>query len=108
MRQIAHLLCACLGFILLAGGRVLAGSPTAYDELMGGGRMYVLDREDSVLEYRAFKPGETIKHNTTLRILPAGDSLTVGYLSDQDGGNGDGYRRQLAEDLSGSSAHSRN
>ncbi|UNI16145.1 hypothetical protein JDV02_002611 [Purpureocillium takamizusanense] len=41
-----------------------------------------------------------IKAGTELRILCAGDSITLGTLSDTDGGDGNGYRRQLQADLS--------
>jgi len=45
-----------------------------------------------------------IKAGTELRILCAGDSITLGTLSQTDGGDGDGYRRQLQADLSSESA----
>ncbi|GJN73332.1 hypothetical protein PLICBS_007410 [Purpureocillium lilacinum] len=41
-----------------------------------------------------------IKAGTELRILCAGDSITLGTLSQTDGGDGNGYRRQLQADLS--------
>ncbi|KAI9166832.1 Multidomain esterase [Paramyrothecium foliicola] len=34
-----------------------------------------------------------------LRVLCAGDSITVGFLSDHDGGDGNGYRLQLRDRL---------
>ncbi|KPM44206.1 hypothetical protein AK830_g2370 [Neonectria ditissima] len=45
-------------------------------------------------------PGEAVKPGTELRILCAGDSITSGWLSDDDGGNGNGYRLPLRDDLS--------
>ncbi|KAM4066890.1 GDSL-like lipase/Acylhydrolase family protein [Hirsutella rhossiliensis] len=44
--------------------------------------------------------GEAIKPGTELRILCAGDSITVGTFSDTDGGDGNGYRLRLRNDLS--------
>ncbi|UZP45216.1 hypothetical protein NXS19_013028 [Fusarium pseudograminearum] len=54
-----------------------------------------------ILKYKETEPGEAVKRGTELRILPVGDSITVGYLSDRNGGDGDGYRRQLKKDISG-------
>jgi hypothetical protein len=54
-----------------------------------------------VLKYKEIKSGEAVKKGTELRILPVGDSITVGYLSDRKGGDGNGYRGQLKKDLSG-------
>lgn len=68
----------------------LIGYPTA---LPGPGR--------SVLQYRETEPGKSVKEGTKLRILPVGDSITVGFLSDRNGGDGNGYRGQLKDDLSG-------
>jgi hypothetical protein len=46
-------------------------------------------------------PGELqVAGGTDLRILTVGDSITVGYLSNQDGGDGNGYRLKLRDDLS--------
>ncbi|UPK97767.1 hypothetical protein LCI18_008702 [Fusarium solani-melongenae] len=53
-----------------------------------------------VLNYTATEPGRPVKPGTKLRILCAGDSITSGLKSEQDGGDGDGYRRQLQKDLS--------
>lgn len=53
------------------------------------------------LSFTAVASGTPVKPGTELRILPVGDSITVGYLSDQDGGDGNGYRLRLLEDLSG-------
>ncbi|PNY28211.1 Uncharacterized protein TCAP_01865 [Tolypocladium capitatum] len=44
--------------------------------------------------------GKAIKQGTELRILCAGDSITLGTLSDTAGGDGNGYRLQLRDDLS--------
>jgi hypothetical protein len=42
-----------------------------------------------------------VKQGTKLRILPVGDSITVGYLSDRDGGDGNGYLLRLRDKLKG-------
>ncbi|TQB75869.1 hypothetical protein MPDQ_001470 [Monascus purpureus] len=39
-------------------------------------------------------------HGLELRILPVGASITVGYRSNENGGDGNGYRLQLFKDLS--------
>ncbi|KAL0937195.1 bkrf1 encodes ebna-1 protein [Colletotrichum truncatum] len=52
------------------------------------------------LKYEATKPGQPVKPGTTLRILGVGDSITVGFLSDLDGGDGNGYRLKLRQNLS--------
>lgn len=51
-----------------------------------------------VLRYKETEKGEEVAGGTKLRILPVGDSITVGFPSD---GDGDGYRRQLKDSLSG-------
>ncbi|KAK2053351.1 GDSL-like Lipase/Acylhydrolase [Colletotrichum caudatum] len=51
------------------------------------------------LSFKYTKPGQAIKPGTTLRILGVGDSITVGYLSDMDGGDGNGYRLKLRDNL---------
>ncbi|KAM3517488.1 hypothetical protein NHJ13051_008947 [Beauveria bassiana] len=55
---------------------------------------------DTVMEFRNTPPGRKIESGVELRILPVGDSITVGFGS-EIGGDGDGYRRQLRDDLSG-------
>ncbi|KAI5458718.1 SGNH hydrolase-type esterase domain-containing protein [Mariannaea sp. PMI_226] len=55
---------------------------------------------DSPLNLTHPSPGKVIKSGTELRILCAGDSITLGRLSDQNGGDGNGYRYQLQQDLS--------
>lgn len=52
------------------------------------------------LIFKNTPPGKAIKRGTELRILPVGDSITYGFLSDQDGGDGNGYRLRLRDDLS--------
>ncbi|KXH27945.1 GDSL-like Lipase/Acylhydrolase [Colletotrichum nymphaeae SA-01] len=52
------------------------------------------------LRFKGIRPGQGIKPGTTLRILGVGDSITVGFLSDIEGGDGNGYRLKLREDLS--------
>ncbi|TLD18180.1 hypothetical protein PspLS_10484 [Pyricularia sp. CBS 133598] len=59
----------------------------------------------SILRYRGTSPGQAVKPGTDLRILCAGDSITVGFLSDQNGGDGNGYREQLRENLSSKSSY---
>jgi hypothetical protein len=48
-----------------------------------------------VLRYKHTQPSRQVQEDTELRILPIGDSITVGFLSDTHGGDGDGCRRQL-------------
>lgn len=57
-------------------------------------------KDTEVLKYKGTKPGKALKPGTELRILCVGDSITVGFLSDQDGGDGNGYRLRLLDDLS--------
>lgn len=57
-------------------------------------------KDTEVLRYKSTKPGKALKPGTELRILCVGDSITVGFLSDQDGGDGNGYRLRLLDDLS--------
>ncbi|KAM0246073.1 hypothetical protein ACHAQJ_010353 [Trichoderma viride] len=52
------------------------------------------------LSFKNTAPGKAIKPGTELRILPVGDSITYGYLSDQNGGDGNGYRLRVREELS--------
>ncbi|KAF6833212.1 hypothetical protein CPLU01_05731 [Colletotrichum plurivorum] len=54
----------------------------------------------TTLRYKGTKGGKEVKPGTKLRILGVGDSITVGFLSDRNGGDGNGYRRQLKSDLS--------
>lgn len=58
------------------------------------------NKDTEVLRYKNTKPGKALKPGTELRILCVGDSITVGFLSDQDGGDGNGYRLRLLDDLS--------
>nr|UMZ45332.1 hypothetical protein [Paramyrothecium sp.] len=55
----------------------------------------------SVLTPKAIKPGEAVKNGAKLRILPVGDSITVGWGSERLGGHGNGYRGHLKDNLSG-------
>ncbi|KAI9170782.1 hypothetical protein HJFPF1_00255 [Paramyrothecium foliicola] len=52
------------------------------------------------LRTQGIAPGRAVKKGTKLRILGVGDSITVGFLSDRDGGDGNGYRLKLQENLS--------
>jgi hypothetical protein len=52
-----------------------------------------------VLQFTNVTAGNPVKPGTELRILCVGDSITVGYRSDQDGGDGNGYRLRLFDDL---------
>ncbi|PNY28627.1 Lipase 1 [Tolypocladium capitatum] len=61
---------------------------------------YTPPKDAVVLHYRKTQPGKAVKKGTKLRILPVGDSITVGFLSDKNGGDGNGYRDQLKKDLS--------
>ncbi|KAM3509332.1 hypothetical protein MY10362_000667 [Beauveria mimosiformis] len=54
---------------------------------------------DTVMKFRSTPPGRKIDSGVELRILPVGDSITVGFGS-EIGGDGDGYRRRLRDDLS--------
>ncbi len=56
------------------------------------------DPATMLLQFRNTPSHKTVGNGTALRILPLGDSITVGLLSDADGGNG--YRRQLQRNLS--------
>ncbi|CAM1510069.1 Fc.00g004040.m01.CDS01 [Cosmosporella sp. VM-42] len=53
-----------------------------------------------ILQYKNTDAGHAVKPGTELRILCVGDSITVGFLSDRDGGDGNGYRLELRKDLS--------
>lgn len=53
-----------------------------------------------ILSKKGAGPGMSINSGTELRILGVGDSITVGFLSERDGGDGNGYRLQLQNDLS--------
>ncbi|KND93383.1 Lipase 1 [Tolypocladium ophioglossoides CBS 100239] len=57
---------------------------------------YTPPKDAVVLHYGKTQPGKAVKQGTELRILPVGDSITVGFLS----GDGNGYRGQLKKDLS--------
>jgi hypothetical protein len=52
-----------------------------------------------VLQFKNTTSGQTVKSGIELRILCVGDSITVGFRSDKDGGDGNGYRLQLRDDL---------
>jgi hypothetical protein len=52
-----------------------------------------------VLQFTNVTAGNPVKPGTELRILCVGDSITVGYRSDKDGGDGNGYRLRLFDDL---------
>lgn len=51
------------------------------------------------LQFTNVTAGTPVKPDTELRILCVGDSITVGYRSDQDGGDGNGYRLRVFDDL---------
>lgn len=57
--------------------------------------------DDLVLQYKATAPGKRVQSGKKLRILTIGDSITVGFKSDEKGGDGNGYRLKLRNDLSG-------
>ncbi|KAI3557278.1 hypothetical protein CABS03_11863 [Colletotrichum abscissum] len=54
----------------------------------------------TIINSTAVAPGQAVKPGTKLRILGVGDSITVGFLSERDGGDGNGYRLKLQQDLS--------
>jgi hypothetical protein len=49
------------------------------------------------VRYGNTAPGVAVRTGTKLRILPVGDSITVGWLGDDH----NGYRKQLRDNLSG-------
>lgn len=53
-----------------------------------------------VLEYKKAASYKKVQDGRKLRILLLGDSITVGFLSDENYGDGDGYRRELKKKLS--------
>ena len=61
------------------------------------------DAAAHVLQYHHIGRGHKIKPGTELRILPVGDSITVGFHSNLDGGDGNGYRLRLKQNLAGMS-----
>lgn len=52
------------------------------------------------LSYEGSKPGKSVKAGTELRILCVGDSITFGRQKADGGGDGNGYRLRLKDDLS--------
>lgn len=58
------------------------------------------NKDTGVVRYKGTKPGNAVKPGTELRVLCVGDSITVGFLSEQDGGDGNGYRLRLLDNLS--------
>lgn len=56
--------------------------------------------DSSVLRFKHTQPGLPVQSGTKLRVLCVGDSITVGFDSEQDGGDGNGYRLELRNDLS--------
>lgn len=58
------------------------------------------NKDTEVVRYKGTRPGRAVKPGTELRILCVGDSITVGFLSEQDGGDGNGYRLRLLDNLS--------
>lgn len=52
-----------------------------------------------MLQFINVTAGTPVKPGTELRILCVGDSITVGYRSDKDGGDGNGYRLRVFDDL---------
>ncbi|KAK2039688.1 family 3 carbohydrate esterase, partial [Colletotrichum somersetense] len=62
---------------------------------------YAYEGGNGVLQYLKTDAGRPVKNGIKLRILPAGDSVTAGSGSSRNGGDGDGYRRRLRDNLSG-------
>ncbi|KAM0426176.1 hypothetical protein ACHAPT_008521 [Fusarium lateritium] len=56
--------------------------------------------QEYILQYNETEPGKAVKDGVKLRILAVGDSITAGFASEKNGGDGDGYRRRLKDDLS--------
>jgi hypothetical protein len=52
-----------------------------------------------LLPFAGASQGRPVAGGKDLRILTVGDSVTVGYLSNKDGGDGNGYRLKLRDDL---------
>jgi hypothetical protein len=57
-----------------------------------------IPEENNFLSFKGTPPGEVVQDGVKLRILPVGDSITVGFGKGTDG---NGYRKRLGEDLSG-------
>lgn len=76
------------------------------DERMDSCPIDTPDDKSYVLKYKKTEAGKAVKKGTKLRILPVGDSITVGFPSEKNGGDGNGYRGQLKKDLSGESSKS--
>lgn len=72
---------------------LLEGTPFA-SGMLGG------VKDIHILRHKNVRQGERVQGGQKLRILGVGDSITVGFLSDQDGGDGSGYRQALRDDLS--------
>jgi hypothetical protein len=59
------------------------------------------DRNGHEVLYRSgFPGGIDMAGGADLRILTVGDSITAGFLSRDDGGDGNGYRKKLKDNLS--------
>ncbi|EFQ34084.1 uncharacterized protein GLRG_09228 [Colletotrichum graminicola M1.001] len=76
------------------------GSLPLVPEVASFGTCELEPSSPATLRYKRTKPGKEVKPGTELRILGVGDSITVGFLSDRNGGDGNGYRLQLRDDLS--------
>lgn len=58
-----------------------------------------IGRPRHILRFKGTKAGDTVQSGAKLRILPVGDSITVGFGSERNGGDGNGYRGRLKESL---------
>ncbi|KAH8894324.1 integrin alpha N-terminal domain-containing protein [Thozetella sp. PMI_491] len=58
------------------------------------------DTSGTILQYLGRSAGRAVKPGTELRILCVGDSITVGFASEQNGGDANGYRLELRNNLS--------
>lgn len=91
-----------LVWLYVIAAQVIASFPEtrAKQEILSIGTVGGNFSHYDVLNYTSAEPGRPVKPGTKLRILCAGDSITSGWKSEQDGGDGDGYRRRLQKSLS--------
>lgn len=102
--------CCLLGLAVATAAQRVAGGQGLG---AAGGRLSDRDAEgtDAALTGAVLNPlplgrarRDTVGAGTKLCILCVGDSIALGTLSDTDGGDGNGYRLRLRDDLSGESA----
>lgn len=76
-----------------------AQNPTSLDPRMLNRTRVIIPRGSSTLPNATVR-GTGPAHGMELRILPVGDSITVGYRSNENKGGGNGYRWELYNELS--------